>query len=682
VETQIRPGGRNEPARNVRFGRFELDLQRRELRKEGRRLRLQEQPFQILQTLLESPGEVVSREEIRKRLWPDGSMVEFDHSINAAVKRLRDVLRDSADKPRYIETVARRGYRFIAELGTPGPTQGDAVNLQDQAPHIALSPLPKNDDAPALTEHQARPPGETGEPPRPFRSHKAVLAGALVLSLVILTAAVLVLRHGSSTQSGAGSGRETITSVAVLPFVNAGGSADTEYLADGITDSLINDLSEVSGLKVMSRGSVFRYKGQNTDAKKIAEALGVRDLLTGRVTQRGGDLSVSVELVDGRDNSHIWGEKYQRKFAAILNLEQDIARDITEKLRLRLSKEASDRLARQRTNSPEAYQLYLKGRFYWFKWAYPRWRPGAATDFSKSRDYFRQAIEVDPAYALAYTWLGHYYAMAAALDLMSPEEGWPKAETAFHKALELDPSLPESRAGLGVTQWMGHRDWASAERELQLALQMRSGRPDALRGDALYARFLAAEGRFDEAIAQARGAIESDPLSIRYSSALAVVYYYARRYEESIRQYRQALELNPNDVWIHENLADAYERQGLQRETVGEWRATLMVDGDTNTAAILDRAYASGGFRAAAHALARKKLEQFERWTDRGVLVPAAEYARAYLRLGQKEQAIEWLSKACDEHTIFVLFIKTDPLYDGLRADPRFQELLKRIQRA
>jgi lipopolysaccharide biosynthesis regulator YciM len=227
---------------------------------------------------------------------------------------------------------------------------------------------------------------------------------------------------------------------------------------------------------------------------------------------------------------------------------------------------------------------------------------------------------------------------------------------------------------------MNHRDWASAERELRLMIQRRSNRSDAPRGDALYARILAAEGRFDEAIAQARGAIDSDPLSIRYSSALAAIYYYARRYEESVRQYRRALELNPNDVWIHENLADAYERQGFEREAVGEWRATLVLDGDTGTSAILDRAYASGGFRAAARALARKKLEQFAGWTHRGVLVPAAEYARAYLRLGQKQQALEWLSKACDEHTIFVLFIKTDPLYDDLRADPRFQELVKRIQ--
>jgi len=317
----------------------------------------------------------------------------------------------------------------------------------------------------------------------------------------------------------------------------------------------------------------------------------------------------------------------------------------------------------------------LKGRFYWFKQAFPSWRPGSALDFSKSRDYFQRAIEADPGYGLAYARLGHYYAMSAGLGLMPAEDAWPKAEAAFRKALELDSSLPETPDGLAVIQWMDHRDWARAEREIRRSIQLNANHPDAL-----YARLLAAEGRFDEAIAQVRGAVQLDPLSIRYSSALGVIYYYARRYEESVRQYLRALELNPNDVFVHEGLADAYERQGLQRETVAEWCAALKLDGDSRIAAIVDRAYASGGFRAATRAMARKKLEQFASWTNRGVLVPAVEHARAHLRLGQREQALEWLAKACDERTIFVLFISVDPFYDELRADPRFQELLKRIQ--
>jgi TolB-like protein/DNA-binding winged helix-turn-helix (wHTH) protein/Flp pilus assembly protein TadD len=661
----------------VKFGPFEFDRQRRELRKEGRRIRLQEQPFQILETLLESPGEVVSREAIRKRLWPDDTVVEYDHSINAAVRRLRDALRDSAEKSRYVETVARRGYRFIGEweaIGQPELPAEPAILTEENG-------LTKNG------EQSFGEAIEIGDPARQYApAHTRTVGTALGLFFLIAAAAlfgfrVFGARDRGTRSTGTVSGDGTIRSLAVLPFVNSGGNADTEYLADGITDTLINDLSEISELKVMSRSSVLRYKSPNVDAKTIAESLGVGAVLTGRVTPRGDDLAVSVELVDGHDNSHIWGEHYERKFAAISKIEQDIAREITVKLRLRLSKEETDRLARQHTNNPEAYQAYLKGRYYWSKRGFPSWRPGAAPEFSKSRDYYQQAIEADPGYALAYAGLGHYYAMATGVvDLISPQDGWPKAEAAFRKAMQLDPNLPEAPTGLAVFQWMYRRDWGAAERELQRALQLKANRPDALRGDALYARLLAAEGRFDEAIAQAQGASAGDPLSIRYSSALGVIYYYARRYEESIRQYRASLELNPNDVFVHESLADAFERKGLQREAVNEWLTTQMLYGDSAIAAAVDRAYASGGYRAAAHTLARKKLEQFAGWSNGGVRVPAVEYACAYLRLGDKERALEWLSKACDERTIFVLFLKTDPFWDELRADARFQELLKRIQ--
>jgi serine/threonine-protein kinase len=509
-----------------------------------------------------------------------------------------------------------------------------------------------------------------------LRSHKRVLAGTLALFIVIAAAALVGVRNfrpNKSQQTDAGSA-QAIRSLAVLPFVNTGGSADTEYLADGITDGLINDLSEIPQLKVMSRNSVFRYKDGTGDAQKIADTLGVRAVLTGRVALHGGELSVSVELVDARDNSHIWGEQYERNLANIFNLEQDIAREITQKLRLRLSKEERERLAHQHPSNTEAYQLYLKGRFYWFKQAFPSWRSGSASDFSKSRDFLQRAIEADPGYALAYAWLGHYYAMSASNGLMPPEEAWPKAEAAFRNAQEFDSSLPEIAAGLAVIQWIDRRDWASAEREIRRSIQLNANRPDAF-----YARLLAAEGRFEEAISQVRGAAELDPLSIRFSSALGVIYYYARRYDESIRQYLRTLELNPNDVFVHEGLADTYERQGLQRETVAEWCAALKFAGDPRIAAIVDRAYATGGFRAAAYALARKRLEQFAALTNHGVRVPAIEYARTQLRLGQKERALEWLAKASDEHTISVLFINVDPFYDELRADPRFQELVKRI---
>lgn len=464
-------------------------------------------------------------------------------------------------------------------------------------------------------------------------------------------------------------------SLAVLPFANASGSSDTDYLSDGITDSLINDLSDIGQVKVISRNAVYPYKGRNVDAREVGRALGVGAVLTGRVAQRGDELSVAVELADARDNSHIWGEHYDRKLARLMNIQEDIAREVTERLRLRLSKDESDRLTRRYTSNPEAYRLYLKGRFFWSKRAFPSGQPGSAPDFGKSREYFQQAIETDPSYAPAYAYLGHYYAMAAGNGMMPPGDGWPKAEAAFQKARELDPSLPEALAGAAVIEWIDRRDWAGAERMLRQAIRSNPNRPESL-----LALLLAAEGRFDEAVAQARRAVELDPLSIRFIANLARVYYYARRYDESIRQYRQALELDPYDVFVHDALGDAYERRGLEREAIAEWSAALTLAGDPSAAATVDRAYRRSGFEAGARARANANLRHFEQAARAGQFVPAIEFAGARLRLNQKERAFQSLAKACDEHSVPVLFLNVDPLYDELRPNPRFQELAKCIQ--
>lgn len=509
---------------------------------------------------------------------------------------------------------------------------------------------------------------------RPWRFRRTAflrgIASALLGGLFYFGMNGRAPRHGE-----AGTPREAIRSLAVLPLVNVGGNSDAEYLSEGITGNLIYELSAIPGLKVMSHGSVSRYKGRDIDARRIGADLGVGAVLTGRVARRGDDLSVSVELVDAGDNRRVWGDRYNRKVADIFAVQEEITRGIAERLRLRFSAEERERLARRRTNNSAVYQLYLKGQFYWLKRAFPSWRTGSAPDFNKSRDFFQQAIDTDPTYAPAYAGLGHYYARAAGDGLMVADRAWPQAESAFRKALQLDPDLPDAHAGMAVIAWMQRHDWAGAERELQRAIQLKSNNPDPL-----YARLLAAEGRFEEAIEQIRRAIELDPLSVRYSAALAGIYYYARRYDESIQQYRHALELAPRDAWVHDALGDTYAQRGLEGQAVDEWHSALRLDGDANAAKMLQEVYAKGGFRPAARARARYQLRHFAEWTNRGVLVPAIEYARACLRLGQNEQALRWLAQACDERTAFVLLIQVDPLFDGLRGNPRFQELVKRIQ--
>lgn len=524
-------------------------------------------------------------------------------------------------------------------------------------------------DAAAFAEDLRKLQRESGAK----RFFRQIVAGrrAPVLAAVLAIVAVAAAITSGWLHSTRQAPPTAIQSLAVAPFVNAGGTRDVQYLCDGISDTLINDLSEIRELKVMSGNSVSRYKGAEIDTQKIAERLRVGAVLTGRVSQHADDVAVNVELVDARDNSHMWGEQYRRKLANIADIQEEIAHDVTDQLRLRLSQEEKERLARRRTSNTEAYQSYLKGRYYWFKRAYPSWLPATAPDFGKSREYYERAIEADPGYALAYAGLGHYYAMAAGNALMRPGDGWPKAEAAFKKALELDPSTADAWTGIAIVKWVDHRDWRGGEDELRRAI----GLSPPSRPEPLFARLLAAEGRFNEAIAQIRRAVDLDPLSIRYSSGLGLIYYYARRYDDSINQYRQTLEIDPNDVWVHEALAGAYERKGRLQEAAAEIHASLTLAGERDTAALLDRANARLGFTAAARVLARKRLDRFAELTQRGEFVPALEQARAYLSLGEREQALRWLAKACEEHTVAVMFLKVDPLYDDLRADPRFQEI-------
>ena len=509
--------------------------------------------------------------------------------------------------------------------------------------------------------------------PFPHRRRAIVLAALLLVITAALVAGLSYLRPGT----GGGGEREqrdprqlgaAIESLAVLPFVNVGGSADTEYLSDGITESLINSLSQLPELTVMSGNSVFRYKGQEVDARTAGNTLRVRAVLTGRVAQRVDSLSVSVELVDARDGSHLWGEQYNRRLADIFDVQEDITKDITERLRLRLSKEERERLARRHTNNTEAYHLYLKGRYYRLK--------ATPEGLRKSRDYFQRAVEADPTYALGYVGLAEYYGFASGWGMMNPIEGWPKQDAAAKKALELDDQLAEAHIVLVGPKWINHRDWAGAERVIRRVIEMT---PKDAGVHSRYSLYLAAAGRSDEAVAEGRRALELDPLSVRYTQNLGSVFYYARRSDDAIRQYDQALELDPNNTAVHEALGDAYEQKGMYGEAVAEWRRAMTLAGDDELAAILSSAYARGGFSGAVRAVARKRLKRLDERSKRGEYLPRIDYARAYLRLGDKEQALRWLDRACGERNRFPLLLNTDPFYDSLRADPRFQDLVRRV---
>ena len=494
--------------------------------------------------------------------------------------------------------------------------------------------------------------------PQSWWRRRTVLGVAGVALLVLLAGAGWLYRSREN-------GHETIDSLAVLPFVNAGGDPNAEYLGDGITESLINSLSQLPHLKVMSRDSAFMYKGRNADARTVGRELGVRAVFKGRVMQRGDDLEISAELVDARDDSHIWGQQYSRKAADIFALQNDLAKEMTSMLRIRLTGDDEKHMAKTYTTNPEAYQLYLQGRY----WYYKRTEEGA----NKSIEYFQQAIEKDPSYALAYSGLADGYDSLEGLGLAPPKETYPKAKAAALKALEIDDALGEAHSSLGYAE-MSNWDWSDAEKELQRAIALN---PTYAFSHDRYGMLLVHIGRFQEAIAEFKRALELDPLSLVFNRDLGAAFYSARRYDEAIDQARKTLELDPNYAQPQRDLASDYTQKSMYSEAVAECERRLAASPDDTVAlSYLGVAYAKADRRIDA----QKVLERLNNVSNRKY-VREEFRARIYANLGEKDKAFEWLEKGYEEHSLGTGFVtpKTDPMYDPLRSDPRFQDLLRRM---
>ncbi|MCA1622782.1 MAG: protein kinase [Acidobacteria bacterium] len=492
------------------------------------------------------------------------------------------------------------------------------------------------------------------------KRHKFVSLGVLA-ALVVALAAIGYFRFFAAHSA-------EINSIAVLPFVNESGNAEVEYLSDGMTETLINSLSQLPKLSVKARSSVFRYKGKETDAKQVGADLNVQAVLNGRVIQRGEQLILNLELVDAKTENVIWSEQYARKQGDLVSLQSEIARDVSNKLRAKLSGAEQQKLAKNSTENSEAYQLYLKGRYYWYKFP--------AKEYEKSRDYYQQAIDVDPTYALAYAGLAEYYGFGAALGVLPPNENWVKSEAAVNKALAIDDKLPDAYNALaGVTLYY-HDDWARTEGELRRAIELN---PNYAEARSHYAANLLDFGRSEEALAQMKKALELDPLSLRFNRNLAMAFHYLRQYDRAVEQYQKTLELDPNDAYTHELLGNTYEQKGMQKEAVAEWSKALRLTDDNEVATMLERNYTASDFNAAVRVLWQKKIEQLKEKARRGEYIPAMNFALAYTRLADKEQAFAWLAKAEKERNRLKYDVKLDPTYDSLRGDSRFQDLLRRV---
>ncbi len=485
----------------------------------------------------------------------------------------------------------------------------------------------------------------------------------MVISAVVFAFVVALITVG---EFYFGNTRGRINSVAVLPFVNSSGDPNTEYLSDGITESLINSLSQLPNLKIKSWDSVFRYKGRETDAKLIGRQLGVRAIFKARLTQRGDTLAISAELIDVQNDTHIWGQQYNRKLTDILALQDEIVKEITATLRLRLTGEAEKRLAKRYTANPEAYQDYLKGRYWWNK----RTKEG----LNKGIEYLQQAVAKDPTYALAYDGLADCYSLLAYYGFVDSKEGYPRAREAALKALEIDDSLAEAHTSLVFVKTFYDWDWSGAERESQRAIELN---PRYATAHQWYGDALIQMGRLQEAIAEEKRAVELDPFSLVINRDLGDALYLARQYDQAIEQYRRTLELDPNFITVHGGLGAAYLHKSLYKEGIAEYEKELAISPHSAYAlAGLGYANAVTGRRAEA----QKLLDQLNQLSKQEY-VPAVFRAQIYAGLGEKDQAFEWLEKSYEDRSIANLAeIKVDPQFDPLRSDPRFQDLLRRMK--
>ena len=595
----------------IRFGRFEVDLSAREVRRDGHKVKLQEQPFRVLAVLLQRPGGMVTREELQQMLWPADTFVEFDHGLNTAIKKIRQALDDSAGTPQFIETLPRQGYRFIGIL-----TSGSGQVVQ-----------------------RAR---------RLSRTQIGVLAGAGILAI-----GLLAFRATTVVRSTHAPGE---LSIAVVPFINLSSDPENEYFAYGLRDELIQALSNVEQLRVI------KSPGKADDAPEIAKELNVRAILAGSVRKYGDRLRIAVNLINSIDGRLLWSETYDREFKDVLAIQEEIARAIVVRLDLRLAGAQGTRLARDASTNPEAYSLYLRGR-------YVLDNAADVEGTRKAMRYFEQAIAKDSNYAPAYAGLGDCYGDLYDYEALPPAEALAGRRKAVQKALALDPTLPEAiltRGGVAVEDW----DWPHAELYLKRATQLR---PTSSIAHRWYGTVLGGLGRYDEGVREMLLAGFSYPSNIGCSTGQ--ILYWARQYDKALEASRTLLELHPSAPIVHRYVGSIYLLQGAREQALEHLAKAAELSGHSSAHdSRLGQAYAICGRRAEAQRILQALLAK-----SKVQYVGSVNLARIYAGLGDRDRAFECLDRAYRKYASEWPLHLVDPMWDNIRSDPRFTALLKRI---
>jgi TolB-like protein/DNA-binding winged helix-turn-helix (wHTH) protein/Flp pilus assembly protein TadD len=639
----------------AKFGTFEVSFASGEMRRAGLKIRVQQQPLKLLQLLLEHPGEVVTREHLRNRLWANESFGDFDQAVNIAIGKLRSVLGDSAERPRYIETLPKRGYRFIAEV-TFIDLEARAGGQVSVSPEFSAQTSPASASGPV----QLDAPLQTATVAETSQRRRWTTGRILLAATLGLGASVLAFWLVSSWIH-----RPTIIrSLAVLPLENFSGDTSQDYFADGMTDELITELAQLRALRVVSRTSVMIYKGTRKSLPEIARELNVDAVVEGSVLRSGDQVRITAQLIQLPADKHLWAESYQGNVRDTLAVQNRVARAIAEEIRIEVSPRERAALTRAMEIDPEPYEAYLKGRYFWNK----RTPEGLKTAVG----YFNEAVAKDPNYAAAYSGLADTYALLGdwQYSVMTPKEAMPLALSAARRALELDDSLAEAHASLGFCLEGFNWDFAAADKEFQRAIELNPGYATA---HHWYAWHLSLIGQNREAIAEMKKAQSLDPVSPVVNADLAELLLISHLPDESIEQSRKTIGMNPGFAFAHNQLALAYIQKQMFDEAIVELNEAIKLIGDNPIfLANLARAYAESNRRENA----AKLLDNLKRRS-----VPSSplvtEIAMIYTALGDKDQAMAWLEKGYEER--FNPGVLERPCFDRLRFDPRFQNLMRRI---
>src|SRR6266853_454892 len=635
--------------RVILFGPFTAHLDSGELRRDGHKIRLQAQPFNLLVMLLERPGEVVSRDQIREKLWPADTFVDFDHSLGTAINKIRSALNDSAETPRFVETLPKRGYRFVVDV-RQAPTS--ASNVSVAFPEFATVP-----PAPAVPTRIPDATATVQASPRPARSRLVLACSALLIAL-------FVFGFYAWHQSRRASASSPIRSLAVLPLENLSSNPEEEFFANGMTDELITNLAKIRSLHVISRTSVLRYRGTHKPVSEIARELGVDGIVEGTILRSGGKVRITAQLIQASTDQHLWAEEYDRDTQDVLALQAEVARGIAQSIHVRLTPREQSQLTGTPTFNPAIEELYWKGVYFINKTTLP--------DFKRADEYFQQMLQKDPLSARAWTGVAmaaHHSGMWGAFD------EFPRAKTAALKAISLDDSLAEAHAELGMLSYVYDWNIAEAEHELRHAIELN---PNYARTHIYYALMLSHTGRSQEGLEEIERARRLDPLSPFTVGIAGNVSFAARKYDDALRALQFALQIEPEDPMAHVRMAWSWQEKGEFERAIEEFRLSSLPESRVSPDRDeifhrLSAAYAARGANGYWREMLAIALERYKPGAHYGTEDIAAFYAR----LGEADKALDWLEKGYAVHDPYMMFwMVTSPAYDPFRSHPRFQKLL------